>query len=42
MQYEILLEDFKEVHKSVEELRGSGYSIAEIRKVRWVCRSQTW
>ena len=33
-QYKQLMEDFKEVHKELETFRNTGFSTAEIKKVR--------
>ena len=32
------MEDFKEVHKALEDMRSSAYSTAEIKKVWMSCR----
>jgi SOS response regulatory protein OraA/RecX len=33
VKYEELMEQFKETHKTVDQLRSSGFSAGEIRKV---------
>jgi intraflagellar transport protein 81 len=33
LQYEELVEEFKNTHKQLEELKTSGFSTAEIKKV---------